>query len=427
MFWAPLAATWLMMAVEGPFLAAVIARLKDPTPNLAAWGVAFAVAILVEAPVIMIMSASTALARDRISFLKLRSFIYALSAALTIIMAVLVFTPAFGIVAERLIGLPKNVAVLTQGSLVIFLPWPGAIGLRRFYQGLLIRNNQTRRVAYGTVARVFTMGSTAVVLYLVFDKLPGAYVGAGACSAGVTFEAIASWFMARSAVRKLLIEKYNPSSGREQLTYRGIIRFYFPLAMTSMLSLAMHPMVTFFVGHSRYSLESLAVIPVINGFSFLFRAIGLSFHEVSIALMGDNNKHYPELKRFAVGLALLATIPMVVIAFTPLLDIWYRTVGGLSPELAAFTVIPTRILSIIPALGVMISFQRAILVNQSHTKPVTWATVIEVSIMIVVLVLAIDVADMIGATAAAIALLVGRISGNLYSIVPCMKILRKRG
>ena len=28
-FWAPLAATWLMMAAEGPFLAAVIARLAD--------------------------------------------------------------------------------------------------------------------------------------------------------------------------------------------------------------------------------------------------------------------------------------------------------------------------------------------------------------------------------------------------------------
>ena len=40
-FWAPLAATWLMMSVEGPFIAAVIARLADPTVNLAAYGVAF--------------------------------------------------------------------------------------------------------------------------------------------------------------------------------------------------------------------------------------------------------------------------------------------------------------------------------------------------------------------------------------------------
>jgi hypothetical protein len=51
-FWVPLQATWLMMSLEGPFLAAVIARLAEPKHNLAAYGVAFALAILVEAPVI---------------------------------------------------------------------------------------------------------------------------------------------------------------------------------------------------------------------------------------------------------------------------------------------------------------------------------------------------------------------------------------
>ncbi|MDP2877390.1 MAG: hypothetical protein Q8O00_14480 [Holophaga sp.] len=35
--WAPLEAAWLLMAVEGPFIAAVIARLVDPTLNLAAF------------------------------------------------------------------------------------------------------------------------------------------------------------------------------------------------------------------------------------------------------------------------------------------------------------------------------------------------------------------------------------------------------
>ena len=58
-FWAPLAATWLMMSVEGPFLAAVIARLGEPKFNLAAFGVAFSIALVVEAPIIAILSASS--------------------------------------------------------------------------------------------------------------------------------------------------------------------------------------------------------------------------------------------------------------------------------------------------------------------------------------------------------------------------------
>ena len=45
-FWLPLAGTWLMMAVEGPYLAAIMARLPDATVNLAAFGVAFACLII---------------------------------------------------------------------------------------------------------------------------------------------------------------------------------------------------------------------------------------------------------------------------------------------------------------------------------------------------------------------------------------------
>ncbi|HCK34271.1 MAG TPA: hypothetical protein DHW20_03780, partial [Gemmatimonadetes bacterium] len=74
LFWAPLAATWVMMAAEGPFLAAMIARMPGPEFNLGAYGVAFALAILIEAPVIMLMSAATSLVKDRISYLKMRNF-----------------------------------------------------------------------------------------------------------------------------------------------------------------------------------------------------------------------------------------------------------------------------------------------------------------------------------------------------------------
>ena len=59
-FWIPLAATWLMMSLEGPYLSALIARLAEPKFNLAAYGIAFSLALIIEAPVIMMMSASTA-------------------------------------------------------------------------------------------------------------------------------------------------------------------------------------------------------------------------------------------------------------------------------------------------------------------------------------------------------------------------------
>jgi len=57
--------------------------------------------------------------------------------------------------------------------------------------------------------------------------------------------------------------------------------------------------VTFFLGHSRMSIESLAVLPVINSLVFIFRSMGLSFQEVGIALLGENNEGYKQLRNFA--------------------------------------------------------------------------------------------------------------------------------
>ena len=89
-----------MMGLEGPFLAAVIARLPEPKFNLAAYGVAFAFAILVEAPIIMIMSASTALVEDADSYRKLRNFTYTLNAVITGVMLVVLIPPTFTFIVQ---------------------------------------------------------------------------------------------------------------------------------------------------------------------------------------------------------------------------------------------------------------------------------------------------------------------------------------
>ncbi len=73
-FWLPLAAMWIMMAVEQPAIAAVMARLPDPALNLAAFGVTFALALFVEGPVVMLLTAGTALPRDRQSYQRLLNF-----------------------------------------------------------------------------------------------------------------------------------------------------------------------------------------------------------------------------------------------------------------------------------------------------------------------------------------------------------------
>ena len=406
-FWLPLQATWLMMAIEGPFLAAVIARLAEPKENLAAYGVAFALAIIVEAPVIMMMSAATALVDGAENYRRLRAFMWWLNGGITAAMVVLLAGPVWDFVARGAIGLDAPVADLAHRALRILLPWPAAIGLRRFCQGLLIRSGLTRRVAWGTAVRLVAMAGTAFTVRAAGDA-PGAVVGAWALTAGVVAEAAVSRLMARGTIRKLVS---TPSD--DPLTYGDIHRFYRPLALTSTIALAVQPLVTFFMGKARFSLESLAVLPVINALVFIFRTPGLSFQEVAIALLGRSWENLAVVRRFAALLGAGATLGLAAIALTPLADVWLQRVSGLAPDLAAFARSPLRIIAVMPALSVLLSLQRSLLVARRDTGAITWASVIEVAGIFLVLALTVGVLGWVGATAAAVAYLAGRLGANL--------------
>jgi hypothetical protein len=352
----------------------------------------------------------------------LRNFTFVLNGIITIVMIVFVIPPVFYFITQNLIGLPDTVAKLTHQACLILLPWPGTIGYRRFYQGILIRSNLTRRVAYGTVIRISSMILVTLMGYLILD-LEGAIVGALGLVFGVTTEAIASRLMANSSVNRLMNESTAPKES-SFLSYRYITKFYYPLALTSVLALGVYPMVTFFMGQSRMPIESLAVLPVVNSLVFVFRSMGLSFQEVGIALMGENNQNFQILRNYAAILGIAVTVILSLVTFSPLSVIWFQKISGLSMELTLFACYPAQILTLIPALSVLISFQRAIMVNSKKTTPITIATAIEVLSIIIVLYLTIQVFGFVGAIGAAISLMLGRLLANGYLFHSCAKVLK---
>jgi hypothetical protein len=409
-FWYPLSLTWLMMAVEGPFLAAIIARMPEAKINLASYGVAFSFALIFEAPIIMITSASTALVKDKISFLKLRNFTYACNIALTVLMLILSTPFIFDFIARDLLALPENAASIAQQAAFALLPWPGMIGIRRFNNGINISTGKTHLVAYGTVIRLTTMASSALLLHALTD-LHGAVIGTCALSSGVTIEAIASAIMTHKYKKKLLATERTDT---EPIRYRGIFNFYYPLAITSILTMGVGPMVTFFMGQSRFPIESLAVLPVINGLTFIFNCFGISYQEVAIALLGTQNR-YRTLLNFGRTMGLITVGLFGLLAFTPLAHVWLVIISGLTNDLATFAETPLRINLLLPGLTVLVSFQRAIMVRAYKTKIMTISTIIEFSLILLWLFVTIHFFSFIGAVAAMSAIVFGRMASAAYA------------
>jgi hypothetical protein len=370
----------------------------------------------------MLMSAATALVRDRESYLKLRAFSRALTLGTTAVLLLLLVPPVYRWLVDDLMGLPRAVSEVTYPALWFFIPWPAAIGYRRFLQGVLIRTGRTRLIALGTVIRLLAMAGVALVGYLMLD-LSGASLAALSLASGVCVEAGVARVMARDAVRALLAGDYDvgaPPAPR----YREIAAFYAPLALTSVIGLSIHPLLTFFMGRGVAPVESLAVFPVVHALSFVFRSLGLAYQDAAIALMGGRFEHLPELRRFARTLGLATSAGLALVAFTPLSRVYFETISGLPGALSAYAFTPVLLIVFLPALTVQLSLQRAILVEGRRTRHVTIASAIEVgSIAACFLALGWGL-RLVGVTAAFASFLCGRLASNGYLALACRNALR---
>ena len=83
------------------------------------------------------------------------------------------------------------------------------------------------------------------------------------------------------------------------------------------------------------------------------------------------------------------------------------------------------IIAIMPGLTFLISFQRGLLVYSRKTKPITIATAIEVIGIVLVLFIGIHFSSLVGATAAVLAYVLGRLGANLYLLLPFTKAVKK--
>jgi len=399
-FWFPLATSWMLMTAETPVVTAVAARMADPKLQLAAFGVAFSLVLMMESPIISMLTAANALARDRRSYRLVRRFMLGLSGILTLGMALFAATPLYDLVVLRLMGTPSDVAAIVRPVLLVMVPWPAAIAYRRFCQGIMIGQGHTRQVSYGTGLRLLTT-LTVSLIGLAWGRLGGATVGACALGCAIVGEAVYAHLASRHAVRAIQRADALGEEGVHNLP--ALARFYVPLALTSMISLSTTPLLNFGMMRSLWPLESLAVWPVASGLLGMVRSFGYSLQEVIVALLNDASA-LKTMRRFAVLLAAGCLCLAAGIAFTPAGSWWLYRVAGLSPELVGFATSALRWAVLVPVLAVVQSWLRGIIVAGRATGAVAWATALNITVLILVLLGGVKLGRLAGASLAGVAL-----------------------
>jgi len=370
--WWPLAASWLLMSVELPVISAVIARLSDPKIHLAAYGaIVFPIAMIIEAPIINLLAASTALSRDWHSYLKLRRFMMTAGAVLTALHLVIALTPLYYFIVQQILGAPAEIIEPARTGLIIMTPWTWSIAYRRFHQGVLIRFGHSRVVSIGTAFRLVADGLVLVLGYWWYS-MPGIVVATSAIAVGVVTEAVYIGLKVRPV---LAHQVKGVSRADEVLSFSVFAKFYIPLALTSLLLLAVQPIGSAALSRMSRPLESLAVWPVVSGLIFMLRCPGHAYQEVVVALADQPGSAQP-LRRFARVLTMIMIALLLLISATFLSRLWFETISGLSSELSILAETGLWFGLLLPGLAVVQNFYQGILVHGRQTMAITGSVIV---------------------------------------------------
>ena len=416
--WWPLAAGWILMTVEIPFLSAIIARHPDPQVHLASWGLVFSVALILASPAMMLLSASTALSRDWPSFRQVERYMWFISLFLTALHALLAFTPLFDLLVVGLLAAPAEIIEPARLGLVIMLPYVGGLAYRRFNYGLLIRFQHTRSVTLGAMVRLLTDVICVGILYLLGIQ-SGVMIATVTFTAGILAEAVYSGLRIRPLLENL---RASPLSD-QRITLDSFSKFYIPLVMTSLLMILVQPIGTAALSRMDQPLESLAVWPVIYSLIILWSSAGTAFTEAVVILL-EEPRAVTVLHNFTIRMATVMVGLLLLMNVTPMAKLWFENVASLPPEMAPIASWSLWVGLLLPGLAFLQSWYTGTLVNMRQTRGITESVAVSLIVHGGILYIGVMRGDLPGIYVGIVGLVAGHLARTVWLWVRTRNAMR---
>jgi Na+-driven multidrug efflux pump len=403
--WLPLAASIVMMVLEPSTINIALGRTADPELALAAYGVAFSLALLVEAPIIMLLDASVARSSDRSAFVVMRRFTLGLGLIVTAIGLVVSLTPLYGLIVEDLMNIPADVAARARPTMQILSFWSLPIAWRRAHQGVLIRARRTAVITVATGVRLVSLaGGLFGGLLLMPDR--GAIVAGLAMVFSVTVEALVVTLATRPILRSDSFQVCASERGEPALTMQELWRFYRPLAVSTILRQTTRPVLNAGIAAAEMARASLAAWPVTWGFTILIAGPAWSLQQLTTALAVDEVA-YRRVRTFSLTLSAVFGLLLGLVAFTPLYGLVMGGIYNLSPELQDLARPAMQLMVFYPLLMGAQALLRGVLIRSGCTGAVRAAMTANVLVLAGSILVGIIVLSPTGVVLASIATLTG--------------------
>jgi len=391
-FYAPLAATSLLLTATNPLLTAALARTVNPAAALAGYSVAFALCGVLYSPLLVVQQvAATRLLEGR-DLEPVRRFALATGLLFSLLAAAVAFTPLGGWVFRGVVGIRGEVFVQAVDAIALLWPVPLLTGIRATHQGRLVAGHRTHPIAVATGLRT---GILAAVAFVLAYLSAGAWLGGAAFTAGLTVEAVVVGVSRSPRVEvaedeEALLVEGGLEGGDELLRFSG------PLMLNVLLWWSTPLIIDAFLARTPDPERALAAFAVVEALAWFVTSPVGQYQHASIALVRDRESHR-RLRLWAGALAVAVFLTLGLVALPGIregvLDLAFR----LEPELLDAAVRALPVAAFYPLLYGHRQYYQGLFIRVGSPRVVGEGAVLRVACLVAVALLTVGPLGRLGA------------------------------
>jgi Na+-driven multidrug efflux pump len=374
LFFAPLILTTELHQLSHSLVHAFLARLGDPTTTLAAFSIAFAFNTTFSGIISVGTQAGMSYISDKRSFWRIARFYFFVSLAPFVLIEAVALTPLGDWLFGRMMGASPEVTRLAKAAAAVTGLWIFPNQVRNLATALCMMRRRTMLISHSTMVRLV---SQALMLMILPFWMEGAVAGAASLVGCMSVEAIYMVWVSRSFYAEL------PARGGEQASYRQMWNFSWPLMITQVTENGVTFVINFFLGRLANPDLALAAFGVVTALNSLVASPLRNLVQTAQALV-HNREDMRVMLRFSHRLALVYSVLVLALFYTPMRDVILNGIMGLPDKLSSYAAPGVQMLLLVVIVWGYSSLFRGLLSAMRKTQVIAGSAVIRLLVVIAV-------------------------------------------
>ena len=372
-FYWPLALTGVAMVLAMQFQNGTLARYPNAVQEIAIFALASSTFGFLNAGLNFTSQLSNVFARSPKGHRRSLKFTIAWSLVLTLPLVVIAMTTLGHTGLELAYGIDATLARQVQAYLTLMSPLLLMTGLRMFYNGLLI---QARMTGWVTSLNVVFLTTTIVALVAGFViGIAPVYTLVGAQLLAAVIHGLLIYIVFRR-----FYERPAEASEDEDVTYGALLRFFVPMTTTGVMFAISRPLLYAFVSRTPDGLVSIAALRVAFDLSGVFQQAANQFRHFFVTFGLDD---LAQKRRFMVVINVGITIIMAALAVTPLANLLFGEVLGVTGDVLVFATEALLVMCLMPTVIIIRNYYHGLLMVRRRTNGMALGGILRVAVIYV--------------------------------------------